>query len=265
MKLLAPTLLAAVLLLLLLTPTATGHESATPTVTVSAREFSFALSRLRVPQKGTVRFVVRNDGELPHNFKIDGKVTRVLKHGQKQTLTVKLGAGRFQFVCTIAGHAKLGMKGTFSVARTVVKPGPKQPGPTNSQALQLTDIGQFTQPVMLTSPPGLPNEIFVLEKPGIIIRVVDGVAQKQPFLDFSGGVDNVFETGALGLAFAPDYVSSGRFYVYYTTRAKSVVDLVEYRGSAANRAVADPRTARLRAPDQQAVGEPQRRDAPVRP
>jgi len=244
-KLLAPTLAAAALVLLPLTPTAKGHGSATPTITVSAREFSFSLSRLRVSQAGTVRFVVRNDGELQHNFEIGGKVTGVLNHGQEQTLLVKLGAGRFQFLCTIPGHAKLGMKGTFSVARSVVKPDPKKPGPTDTQALQLTDIGAFDQPVMLTSPPGLPTETFVLEKPGIIIRLVDGVAQTQPFLDFSDRVYVGFEPGALGLAFAPDYLTSGRFYVYYTNHSRRVVDLVEYHVNPVNAAIADPGSARL--------------------
>jgi glucose/arabinose dehydrogenase len=246
MKLLAPALTAVVSLLLALTPGASARERAIPTVTVSAREFSFALSRARVPRAGAVRFVVRNDGSLPHNFKIGTKATRVLGHGQSQTLTVILKAGRYQFLCTVPGHAKLGMTGTFAVVRpTVVSKKPKQPVSTDTQSLKLTDIGAFTQPVMLTSPPGLPNETFVLEKPGIIIRLVNGVAQKQPFLDFSGNVDDGFETGALGLAFAPDYLSSGRFYVYYTNHTKSVVELVEYRGSSANREFADPGTARL--------------------
>ena len=37
-----------------------------------------------------------------------------------------------------------------------------------------------------------------------------------PFLDISDLVTTGGESGLLSMAFAPDYASSGRFYVYYT-------------------------------------------------
>ena len=47
-------------------------------------------------------------------------------------------------------------------------------------------------------------------------------AQAQPFLDIRGQVTSGSEQGLLSVAFAPDYASSGRFYVYFTdTRATS--------------------------------------------
>ena len=37
--------------------------------------------------------------------------------GQSQTITVTFGKkGHFGYICTVTGHAKLGMKGTFNVA-----------------------------------------------------------------------------------------------------------------------------------------------------
>jgi uncharacterized cupredoxin-like copper-binding protein len=93
-----------------------SHASeATSRVTVIAREFSFKLSKRSVP-RGTVIFTVVNKGKITHNFKIAGKTTRKLNPGQKATLKVKFTKkGRYAYLCTIPGHAKLGMKGVLSV------------------------------------------------------------------------------------------------------------------------------------------------------
>ena len=50
----------------------------------------------------------------------------------------------------------------------------------------------------------------------------------------------------LSLAFAPDYDTSGRFYVFYTSAAAGHfrLNIVEYRRSAADPLKADPASAR---------------------
>jgi uncharacterized cupredoxin-like copper-binding protein len=59
---------------------------------------------------------VTNRGKTQHNFKINGKVTPMIKPGKKATLTVSFAkAGKFPYLCTIPGHAAAGMKGSFSV------------------------------------------------------------------------------------------------------------------------------------------------------
>jgi uncharacterized cupredoxin-like copper-binding protein len=102
-----------------------SHASkATSRVTVIAREFSFKLSKRSVP-RGTVIFTVVNKGKITHNFKIAGKTTRKLNPGQKATLKVKFTKKRrYAYLCTIPGHAKLGMKGVFSVGLKAVTPPP---------------------------------------------------------------------------------------------------------------------------------------------
>ena len=61
----------------------------TVTITVDARDFAFTLSRRSVPAGSTVRFVVRNRGNTAHDFVVaQRKRTRVLRTGQRQTLTV---------------------------------------------------------------------------------------------------------------------------------------------------------------------------------
>jgi uncharacterized cupredoxin-like copper-binding protein len=92
-----------------------GASSKTVTVRVTAREFKFALSRSSVPV-GTVVFKVTNKGKIGHNFKIAGKKTRMLAPGKSATLKVVFKKkGQFGFLCTIPGHAKLGMKGKLGV------------------------------------------------------------------------------------------------------------------------------------------------------
>jgi uncharacterized cupredoxin-like copper-binding protein len=82
-------------------------------VTVTATEFKFKLSATTAPM-GTVIFTVVNKGKVTHDFKIAGKKTPLLKPGKSAKLTVTLKAGKYKYICTVAGHAAAGMKGTFT-------------------------------------------------------------------------------------------------------------------------------------------------------
>jgi uncharacterized cupredoxin-like copper-binding protein len=89
-------------------------KSAT-TITVTATEFKFKLSKASAP-KGAVTFKLVNKGKVPHDFKINGKKTPLVKAGKSVTLSVKFAkAGKFAYLCTVPGHAASGMKGTFTV------------------------------------------------------------------------------------------------------------------------------------------------------
>jgi uncharacterized cupredoxin-like copper-binding protein len=84
-------------------------------VRVTATEFRFALSARWVP-RGTVTFVVKNAGTLPHNFQIGRRITRLLAPGQSQRLTVTFAKpGAYAYLCTVTGHADAGMKGILRV------------------------------------------------------------------------------------------------------------------------------------------------------
>jgi uncharacterized cupredoxin-like copper-binding protein len=94
-----------------------GARQATA-VTVTAgkpSEFHFTLSKTKVPH-GPVTFTIKNQGALPHDFKIGGKVTKLISPGQSAKLSVTFAkAGKFQYLCTVSGHAAAGMKGTLTV------------------------------------------------------------------------------------------------------------------------------------------------------
>lgn len=78
-----------------------------------------------------------------------------------------------------------------------------------------------------TAPAGIANagddRLFVLERGGQVWIVKDGERLARPFLDISSLVSSRGEQGLLGLAFPPNYASSGRVYVYYTDRSGGAV------------------------------------------
>jgi Glucose / Sorbosone dehydrogenase len=107
-------------------------------------------------------------------------------------------------------------------------------------AATLQPIGSFERPVYVTSDPGNPDRLFVVERAGQI-EVVEG-GTVSPFADLTGVVDCPEsgvcggERGLLSIALAPDFDSSGRFYVDYarddTAGEIHVAELVAIGGSA---------------------------------
>jgi uncharacterized cupredoxin-like copper-binding protein len=74
---------------------------------------------------GKVVFTVKNRGKLPHDFKIAGKKTHLIKPGKQATLTVVFRKKKsYPYLCTVPGHAAAGMKGVLKAGaakRTVSK------------------------------------------------------------------------------------------------------------------------------------------------
>jgi cysteine-rich repeat protein len=87
---------------------------------------------------------------------------------------------------------------------------------TNGVSVTKELVGNFTSPVHLTSPPLDPFRQFVVEQPGRIKVVKDGVVLTTPFLDIASSVSFGGERGLLSMAFHPDYESNGLFFVNYT-------------------------------------------------
>jgi glucose/arabinose dehydrogenase len=111
-----------------------------------------------------------------------------------------------------------------------------------SRGVRLKSIGRFESPLFVTAPPGDRRRMFVVEQDGRVRVLVGGRRRATPFLDIRSQVQTGSEQGLLSLAFAPDYASSGRFYVYFTDRSGSQ-RVVEYKRASADRA--DAGSARL--------------------
>jgi uncharacterized cupredoxin-like copper-binding protein len=94
-------------------PSHAGRAAGT-SIKVTATEFKFALSPASV-KAGSVTFTLVNKGKLGHDFWIAGKKTPLVAPGKSAKLTVTLKAGKYQYKCTVPGHAAAGMKGTLTV------------------------------------------------------------------------------------------------------------------------------------------------------
>jgi glucose/arabinose dehydrogenase len=112
--------------------------------------------------------------------------------------------------------------------------------------VRLVQVGSFREPVSVTGAPGNPSQLFVVQRAGQVMLLVKGHAQARPFLDIATSVNSQGgqEQGLLGLAFAPDYASSGLFYVDYTI-ASNDIRVVQYRRSASNANLANPASAHV--------------------
>ena len=92
----------------------------------------------------------------------------------------------------------------------------EEPPPTGGLRLEAISTS-FSEPLFLTFAPGDATRLFVVEKDGLIRILENGAILPAPFLDLTAITTKNNEQGLLGLAFAPDYENSGRFYVSYTT------------------------------------------------
>jgi len=96
-------------------PIAARPSAATvTTVTVTMKEFKFVLSK-KIVRHGKVTFKLVNKGTIPHDFKIAGKKSKLIKAHKTGFFTVTLSAGKLAYKCTVAGHAAAGMKGKLTV------------------------------------------------------------------------------------------------------------------------------------------------------
>jgi glucose/arabinose dehydrogenase len=102
---------------------------------------------------------------------------------------------------------------------------------SSAAGVRLVRVGSFDHPLYVTAPPGDPNRLYVVEQTGRIRVVRNNRRLGTPFLDLRGQVSCCDERGLLSMAFAPDYATSGRFYVDYTDR-RGNTRVVELRRSA---------------------------------
>ncbi len=91
----------------------------------------------------------------------------------------------------------------------------------------------LNEPVGITGPVG-DERIFVVEQPGRIRVVKNGVLLATSFLNLSGNsgpVNYGGESGLLGLAFHPDFANNNLFYVNFTRKPDGDTVIAEFRAN----------------------------------
>jgi glucose/arabinose dehydrogenase len=137
---------------------------------------------------------------------------------------------------------------TFTVVLLVVGSVSAQdatiPQVPDGKQYQLQEIASgFKRPLFLTNANDGTNRLFVVDQSGQIWVLVDGVVQKQPFLDVSGLITTRGnEQGLLGLAFHPRYKTNGLFFINYSNVNGDTV-VARYTVSSSDPNLADPNSA----------------------
>ena len=128
---------------------------------------------------------------------------------------------------------------------------------------QIVESNELTVMVYAQQPPGS-DDWYLVDALGYVRVFSNGSLLPTPFLDVSsevqdstfgnsapsGGSQNYDERGLLSIAFAPDYATSGKFYVTLipTTIASDNTDhdlVLEYTRSAENPLIADPASRKV--------------------
>jgi glucose/arabinose dehydrogenase len=89
------------------------------------------------------------------------------------------------------------------------------------------------------------RNIFIIEQPGTIRVLKNGVLSGKPFLDIRGRVTSGGEKGLLGLAFHPEYLKNRLFFVNYTSPKGGLHTVIsEFKAGDSSQA-ADPKSERI--------------------
>lgn len=97
----------------------------------------------------------------------------------------------------------------------------------------------LSSPVAFVPDPTSTTRFFIVQQGGLIRVLDNGALLPAPLLDLRTSILTGGEQGLLGMAFAPDAATSGRFFVNFTSPAGDIV-VARFRRSPANAPVADP-------------------------
>lgn len=131
-------------------------------------ELAFKLSKTSLIPPGTVVFKVTNAGKIPHDFEIcanpvlkaansckKGLATPLLKPGKSATVKMLLSKkGKYEFLCTLPGHASAGMKGLVGIDVKVAAP----PVTTTTQKVSTSPTTTSSTTTTATTTPTTVND-----------------------------------------------------------------------------------------------------------
>ena len=106
----------------------------------------------------------------------------------------------------------------------------------------------LSAPIAFIQDPADTANQYVVQQGGRIRLVRNGTLQPTDFLNLSGVISAGGERGLLGMALAPDYAASGRFFVYFTSNgdisgsANGDLVIARFKRSTDNPLIADPAT-----------------------
>lgn len=126
------------------------------------------------------------------------------------------------------------LSATLSLSITVTNGG--------SDAFRVRRVASgFVEPLFVAPVPDGSGRVFVAQRGGQvrILTPSTGAIAAQPFLDVSSIVSTGGERGLLGFALAPDFATSGTFYIYMSNSA-GTNEVRRYTTIAGNRDRADP-------------------------
>ena len=94
-------------------------QSGAQTIKVAEREFSFYPAHFAIQEGQTVNIELLDAGGMFHTFTLLGGPSFNLQANAGQSISGALTItrpGTYQFVCSVAGHAQAGMRGTITVS-----------------------------------------------------------------------------------------------------------------------------------------------------
>lgn len=103
----------------------------------------------------------------------------------------------------------------------------------------------LNQPLWVSCPKGVNDMLWVVEKEGTIRTLNPKTGDLSDFLDIRHLIKiKMNEQGLLGLAFSPDYLQSGKFYVYYTN-LKGDTEICRFTANGPDKRICDATTREL--------------------
>lgn len=107
-------------------------------------------------------------------------------------------------------------------------------GAASAQALTLQPVGTFDEPIFVTSDPGNPNRLFVVERAGRVVESEAGTSSVLADIRSTVGCGGECsgERGLLSIALAPDFDSSGRIFLFYAEdQGAGAIHIAEMKAS----------------------------------
>ncbi len=98
-------------------PSAPGEAAAT--ITVAEKEWVLT-PQPATAKAGTVKFVVKNEGTIEHNFvikELNQELAASIQPGTSKEVSTTLKPGTYTLICNIPGHEDAGMHTTIQVTQ----------------------------------------------------------------------------------------------------------------------------------------------------